>query len=469
MRKNTFACYVLTDKKLKKYLNKKDMEAFKQLKAFNGNITIELADKIANAIKKWALSQNVTHFSHWFFPFASEPAEKQVSFLDYDIKGNIIEKFNGKSLVKTEVDSSSFPNGREVSHFNARGYVKWDYNSNIFVRKDKGSSILYIPSYLITSGGLVLDEKLPLNRALKTLNRSISDVLNCIGYDIKNVTCNLGCEQEFFILDRNIYNKRNDLVYAGRTLFDNSIYNASRHYLGVIPSRISNYFSDLNNELWKLGIATKIQHKECALSQYEIVTIFSNCIDEPQKNMLLIDVMNSIAEQHDLKVLFHEKPFKNISGSGKHNNWSISTDLGINLLDPNQCNSELFLLIFTSVISSINKYYELLQVATYSYANCFRLGGSEAPPPIFSVNIGDDMCQALQSYCNNNTIDLKHCECNRNRTSAVAFTGNKFEFRLIGASQSVFFINTIIANIVAAEFIKILDMLENSEDRKSVV
>ena len=462
MRKNTFACNVLTDKKIKKYLNRKDYEAFKKLKAFNGEVSPYLANKIANAIKKWAVTMGATHFSHWFFPLSNSAAEKQVSFIEYDKHSNIILKFRGDSLLKCEVDASSFPNGGIVNHFDAKGYLKWDYNSSIYIRTDRGIKVVYIPCVFCSQNGDSLDEKMPLNKALNLLNKEATKLLNSLGYNTKNVVCNVGCEQEFFIIDKLVYNRRKDLLYTSRTLLDDRLFGYDQHYLGMIPSRGLEYFSDLNCELWKLGIASKIQHKECASSQYEIVTLFSDCRYEPEKNYLLMDVMQSVAERHELKIIFHEKPFNNLSGSGKHNNWSISANNGINLLDPTKCDSELFMLIFTTIIAGIDNHYKLLQLATYSYSNHMRLGGSEAPPSIFSIHISDNLMFKLHEYTKGEQVNISNLDYDRNRTSPFVFTGNKFELRLVGAGQNIFFVNTILATVVAEEIKRVNEIIRNN-------
>ena len=470
---NEFANLVLTDEKLKRYLNKKDFNKFTTLKRINGEMNFDLADKIASAIKKWALSMGATHYSPWFFPLTGKYAEKQVSFLDYGSNGEYINKFNGKALIKGETDASSFPSGGERMTFEARGYTVWDYSSPVFIKTDEvGNKVLYIPTAFCTYTGHAVDEKTPLLRAIEYMNKTATKLLNNLGYsDVTNVVCNVGCEQEYFLVDKCAYEKREDLKFTGRTLVGSNpikTQKTAHHYFGQISSRVSAFMHDLDKELWKLGIMAKIQHNEVAPTQHEVVPVYSPVNIATDQNSLLMEVMNLVAEKHNYKVLFHEKPYKNVNGSGKHINWSLLTNTGINLLDFNKVNEDLFMLIFTSVISAIDKHYDLLRLSTASLSNDLRLGGDEAPPSVISVFVGEDMLEYLNSYKSTNKVskkkksllDIKASSvakmykdnCDRNRTSPFAYTGNKFEFRMVGSSQSVAFANTVLLTIVANEF-----------------
>ena len=479
-----FSSFVLTDNKLKKLMKNKDFNNFMRIKKFNLQLDFSLADKIAEAIKKWAISMGATHYTHWFFPLTGKYAEKHISFLEYNSKGDFIKKFSGKSLIKGETDASSFPSGGERLTFEARGYTVWDYSSPVFIKEDdKENRVLYIPTAFCTYMGVAVDEKTPLLRATEFLNKEATKLLNTIGYkDVNSVICHVGCEQEYFLIDKSLYNKRKDLVLTGRTLLGAEAIKSqenSYHYLAQIKPSVSAFMHDLNKELWKLGIMAKIQHNEVAPTQHEIVAVYSQANIVADQNSLLMEVMNKVANKHNFKVLFHEKPYKGVNGSGKHNNWSISTDTGINLLDCNKANELVFMLMFTSVISAIDKHYDLLKMSTSSLGNDLRLGGSEAPPSIISVFVGDDMLETLNDFVKSNKFKKKKSSllelktssvakpykdnCDRNRTTPFAYTGNKFEFRMVGSSQSIALSNTVLATIVADELKIINNKLEKVE------
>ena len=471
-----FAELVLTDSKLKKLMKRKDFNAYITLKNNNGEMSFDLADKIATAIKKWALSKGATHYTHWFFPLTGKYAEKHISFLEYNSKGEFIKKFNGNSLIKGETDASSFPSGGERLTFEARGYTVWDYSSPVFIKKDdKENKVLYIPTAFCTYNGVAVDEKTPLLRSTEFLNKQATKLLNTIGYtDVTSVVCHVGCEQEYFLIDKNLYNLRKDLVLTGRTLLGAEAIKSqetSHHYLGQIKPSVSEFMHDLNKELWELGIMAKIQHNEVAPTQHEIVAVYSQANIVADQNSLLMEVMNKVGNKHNFKVLFHEKPYKGVNGSGKHNNWSISTNTGVNLLDSSKANELVFMLFFTSVISAIDNHYDLLKMSTSSLGNDLRLGGSEAPPSIISVFIGDDMSDTLNEFVSSNKVNRKtkskldfktssiikpyKDNCDRNRTTPFAYTGNKFEFRMVGSSQSIALSNTVLATIVGDEIKKL--------------
>lgn len=484
-----FSKYVLTDDKLKKLMNKKDFNKFLQLKESQKNLDIDLADKIAKAIKKWAISLGATHYTHWFFPLTGKSAEKQVSFLDLDSDGEFINMFSGNSLIKGETDASSFPSGGERMTFEARGYTVWDYSSPVFIKEDLSSNkVLYIPTAFCSYHGVALDEKTPLLRATENLNSEAVKLLHKLGYnDVKNVDCNLGIEQEYFLIDEDLYKQRKDLILTGRTLVGSSpslSQETYHHYFCQINPKISSFMHELDKELWSEGIMAKIQHNEVAPRQHEIVPVFSSVNIATDQNQLLMEIMNKVASKHGFKVLFHEKPFSKMNGSGKHNNWSLSTDTGINLLDFNKAKEEVFMLFFTSVLSAIDKHYDLLRMSTSCLGNDFRLGGNEAPPSIISVYIGEDMMQVLNDYVKTEKINKKSKtlldiktssvaklykdNSDRNRTSPFAYTGNKFEFRMVGSSQSTALSNTVLCTIVADELSRINKLLDKSDTNKNI-
>ena len=485
-----FANLVLTDNKLKRFMKKKDFNSFMRLKISNGEMDFALANKIAKAIKKWAITMGATHYTHWFFPLTGTYAEKHISFLDYGSKGEFINKFNGNSLIKGETDASSFPSGGERLNFEARGYTVWDYSSPVFIKKDDNENkVLYIPTAFCTYNGVSVDEKTPLLRATEYLNKETTKLLNTLGFsDVKSVVCEVGCEQEYFLVDKELYSKREDLVFTGRTLLGADAIKSqetSHHYLGQIKPKVSAFMHDLNKELWELGIMAKIQHNEVAPCQHEIVSVYAQVNIVADQNSLLMEVMNKVADKHGFKVLFHEKPYKGLNGSGKHNNWSVSTNTGVNLLNINQADETVFMLIFTSIISAIDKHYDLLKMSTSSLGNDLRLGGSEAPPSIISVFIGEDMKEMFDNFVksnkmkkkNNSLLDIKTTKvaklykdnCDRNRTTPFAYTGNKFEFRMCGSSQSIALCNTVLSTIVADEIRLINEKLEKTEDTKEKV
>ena len=485
-----FAELVLTDSKLKKLMKRKDFLSYEKLKNNNGEMSFDLADKIATSIKKWAISMGATHYTHWFFPLTGKYAEKHISFLEYNSKGDFIKKFNGNCLIKGETDASSFPSGGERLTFEARGYTVWDYSSPVFIKKDdKGNKVLYIPTAFCTYNGVAVDEKTPLLRATEFLNKEATTLLNTLGFlDVTSVICHVGCEQEYFLIDKDLFNKRKDLVLTGRTLLGADAIKSqeiSHHYLGQIKPSVSEFMHDLNKELWELGIMAKIQHNEVAPTQHEIVAVYSQVNIVADQNSLLMEVMNKVAAKHNFKVLFHEKPYKGVNGSGKHNNWSISTNTGINLLDSSKVNELVFLLFFTTIISAIDNHYDLLKMSTSSLGNDLRLGGSEAPPSIISVFIGDDMSEVLDEFVASNKLSKKtkskldfktssvlkpyKDNCDRNRTTPFAYTGNKFEFRMVGSSQSIALSNTVLATIVGDELKKTNKKLNTYIENNNIV
>lgn len=481
--------YVLTDEKLKRYMNRLDYKKFLKLRQNHQELDFCIAEKIAKAIKKWALKNKVKYYTHWFFPLTGKSAEKQVSF--YEIKnGRLIKDFSGHMLTKGETDASSFPSEGERMTFEARGYTLWDISSPVFIKTDdKNNKVLYIPTAFISYNGISLDEKTPLLRANEVLDKSATKLLNFLGHkDVKNVYANLGIEQEYFLVSDEVYNMRKDIMLTGRTLVGSqpSIHQETyHHYFGKIDSRISEFMHDLDAELSSRGIVVKVQHNEVAPSQHEIVAMFCTATIATDQNRLLMDIMEQVAKRHGLRVLFHEKPFKGVNGSGKHNNWSISTNLGQNILDINETDKDTFVLFFTAILSAIDKHYDLLRMSTAGAGNDQRLGGDEAPPSVISVYIGEDMENLINSYLgsadeikNSKTLlnlktsciaPLYKDRCDRNRTSPFAYTGNKFEFRMLGASQSPALTNVVLSTILSAELDEILHNLQNGRTIKDVV
>ncbi len=446
-------------------------------------LTREVADEVAHAMKDWAMAKGVTHFAHWFQPMTGVTAEKHDSFIAPADKDKIIMEFSGKELIKSEPDASSFPSGGLRSTFEARGYTAWDPTANAFIK----NGILCIPTIFCSYNGMALDKKTPLMRSLETLNTQALRVLHAMGHtEVKRVSTTVGPEQEYFLIDRKIAAKRPDLTYTGRTLIGAMPPKGQElddHYFGVVKSRISEYMKDLDRELWKLGILAKTKHNEAAPAQHELAPIYSAGNIATDHNQLTMELMKKIAEKHSMKCLLHEKPFAGVNGSGKHDNWSIGTDTGMNLLKPGKTphdNLE-FLVFFCSVIQAVDEYQELLRMTVATAGNDHRLGAAEAPPAIISVFIGDELTEVLESIRDGSDYQNRKREImetggvdalpnftkdttDRNRTSPFAFTGNKFEFRMPGSSLSVSGPNYILNTAVAEVLSGYADVLENKGD-----
>lgn len=482
-----FSKYVFSDAEMKNFLKKEAYENYIKLKTFGGEMSFALADEIAKAMMKWAISLGATHYTHWFSPLTGKSAEKQVSFIDFSKSGTPIDSFNAKCLIKGETDASSFPNGGERMTFEARGYTVWDYLSPVFIKQDsKNNKVLYIPTAFCSYNGVALDEKTPLLRAMNCLNVWATKVANLLGYnEIKSVITNVGAEQEYFLVDKNLASKRKDIMFTGRTLLGakpTKSQDLYHHYLGEINDKISTFMHELDEELWKVGVMAKIQHNEVAPAQHEVVPVFDQVNTATDQNNLLMELLSKVADRNNLKVLLHEKPFAGINGSGKHNNWSISSNDGRNLLDINKTPFDLFMTMFVSVISAIDNHYDLVRLTTASSSNDHRLGGDEAPPSIISVFIGENMDKILDDYLDGkistddevaylahgtpNLPTLRRDNCDRNRTSPFAFTGNKFEFRMVGSMQSNALPNFVLCTIIAKELKKIANLLENCEENE---
>ena len=441
-----------------------------------------VASVVANAMKDWAVEKGATHFTHWFQPMTGITAEKHDSFVSPDKDGKAIMEFSGKELVMGEPDASSFPSGGVRATFEARGYTAWDPTSYAFVK----DGTLYVPSVFFSYSGEVLDKKTPLLKSMRAPNREAMRILKMFGYaDVKQVFSTVGAEQEYFLIDKKDYLKRKDLIYTGRTLFGAKPPKGQEledHYFGAIKTRVSEYMRDLDEELWKLGIYSKTKHNEVAPSQHELAPLFASSNLANDQNQLIMEMMKRVADRHGMHCLLHEKPFAGINGSGKHNNWSMSTDTGVNLLDPGSTPAEnsRFMLFFAAVIKAVDEYQDLLRLSVASAGNDHRLGANEAPPAVVSVYVGEELAEVLKAFEKDEKYagrkksvmklgvdtlpDLPKDTTDRNRTSPFAFTGNKFEFRMVGSSFSLAGPNIVINTIVADVLRRFADELESAKD-----
>ncbi len=446
-----------------------------------------IANTIASAMKEWAIEKGATHYSHWFQPLTGMTAEKHDAFISPIGNGRVIMEFSGKELIKGESDASSFPTGGVRATFEARGYTAWDPASYAFVK----DGTLFIPTAFCSYTGEALDAKTPLLRSLDALNTQTLRILRLFGDNsVSRVIATVGAEQEYFLIDRELYEKRKDLKYTGHTLFGASAPKGQEledHYFGELRPRVSAYMQDLDKELWKLGINAKTKHNEAAPAQHELAPIYDTVNLAVDQNLLTMELMKKVADRHDLVCLLHEKPFAGVNGSGKHNNWSLTTDMGKNLLDPGRTPAEnaQFLLILAAVIKAVDEYQDLLRLSVAYLGNDARLGGNEAPPVIISMFIGDELEGIINAIAEGNDyhgVDKQYMDfgipsipkfskdtSDRNRTSPFAFTGNKFEFRMPGSSQSISMPNIVLNTIVAHEFRQFADILEKAEDFDSAV
>jgi len=432
-------------------------------------------------MKDWAIELGCTHYTHWFQPMTGVTAEKHDSFITPNGDGQVIMEFSGKELIKGEPDASSFPSGGIRATFEARGYTTWDPTSPAFVR----DSTLYIPTAFCSYTGEVLDKKTPLLRSMEKLSQEAVKVLKLLGKDVKRVTTTVGPEQEYFLIDKEMYDKRPDLIYTGRTLFGAMAPKGQEledHYFGSIKTRVAAYMRDLDEELWKLGVLAKTKHNEVAPSQHELAPIFSTSNIATDHNELTMELMKKVAERHGLVCLLHEKPFKGVNGSGKHNNWSISTDTGENLLDPGKAPEDniQFQLFLAAIIKAVDEYQDLLRITVASAGNDHRLGANEAPPAIISMYLGDDLGALVESIINGTEyrshakikmetgVDalptFRKDNSDRNRTSPFAFTGNKFEFRALGSSLNIACPNYMLNTMVAEELSGFYEKLNGETD-----
>ena len=477
-----FGSMVFNNAIMRDRLPKEIYKQVKRTKEEGVTLTKEVADVVANAMKDWAIEKGVTHFTHWFQPMTGITAEKHDSFLTPDGEDKIIMELSGKELIKGETDASSFPSGGLRSTFEARGYTAWDPTSDAFIK----DGVLCIPTVFCSYTGVALDKKTPLLRSREALNTQALRVLKLFGLDdVKRVNVTVGPEQEYFLIDRKIALKRRDITYTGRTLFGAMPPKGQElddHYFGVIKTRVSEYMRDLDTELWKLGIRAKTKHNEVAPAQHELAPVYASGNIAADHNQLTMEIMKKVAEKHGMKCLLHEKPFAGVNGSGKHDNWSLGTDTGLNLLKPgkNPIENKLFLTFMCAVIKAVDDYQDLLRISVASAGNDHRLGGNEAPPWIISIFVGDDLKEVLRCIAEDESYMAKEREIvtsgvdalpdfvkdttDRNRTSPFAFTGNKFEFRMPGSSLSISGPNFMLNTAVAESLRQFADILEKEDD-----
>ena len=466
-----YGSLVFNDKIMREKLPKDMYKALKKTIENGTHLELDVANSVAVAMKEWALEHGATHYTHWFQPMTNFTAEKHDSFISPTVDGQIIMDFSGKELVKGEPDASSFPSGGLRATFEARGYTAWDPTSPAFI-KDR---TLYIPTAFCSYSGEALDKKTPLLRSMDTLNKEAIKILRLLGNtDVKHINTTVGPEQEYFLVDKDLYNKRKDLIFCGRTLIGAPAPKGQEmedHYFGTLKPRVSAYMHDLDEELWKLGIPAKTKHNEVAPAQHELAPVFDTTNVAVDHNQLTMEIMKKVATKHNMVCLLHEKPFEGINGSGKHNNWSMSTDTGVNLLDPGKTPAEntQFLVFLVAVIKAVDDYADLLRISVASAGNDHRLGANEAPPAVVSIFLGDELTEVLKAIENDEFFAghgavqmdigakvLPHFvkdNTDRNRTSPFAFTGNKFEFRMLGSSSSVANPN-IILNTAVAEVLR---------------
>ncbi len=477
-----FGSLVFDDRMMKAMLSADVYQSLKKTIDEGASLNNDVANAVAAAMKDWAVERGATHFTHWFQPLTGITAEKHDSFITPASDGRVIMEFSGKELIKGEPDASSFPSGGLRATFEARGYTAWDPTSYAFI-KDK---TLCIPTAFCSYGGEALDKKTPLLRSMQALNKQALRILRLFGNtDVKCVRTSVGPEQEYFLVDKALYEQRKDLVFCGRTLFGAKAPKGQEmddHYFGVIKPRVAAYMADLNEELWKLGILAKTEHNEVAPSQHELAPIYTTTNIATDHNQLTMEIMQKVAAKHGLVCLLHEKPFAGVNGSGKHNNWSLATDTGVNLLTPGETPYEnaQFLLFLCAVIKAVDDYQDLLRLSVATAGNDHRLGANEAPPAVVSMFLGDELTAVLDAiendapYSGSEKTTMKlgvhvlpkftRDTTDRNRTSPFAFTGNKFEFRMLGSSNSIACAN-IMLNAAVAESLKIYaDRLENADN-----
>ncbi len=479
---DVFATKVFNEEKMKDYLAKDTFREIEKTIREGKPLNPKIAEAVAHAMKEWALSEGATHYTHWFQPLTGVTAEKHDSFLNPGKDGDIALEFSGKELVKGEPDASSFPSGGLRATFEARGYTAWDPTSYVFIK----NGVLCIPTAFYSYTGHALDKKTPLLRSMEAIDKQARRILNLFGHDeVKTVKTTVGPEQEYFLVDKKYYENRKDLMYTGRTLFGAACPKGQElddHYFGKINDRVQSFMQDLNIELWKLGIQAKTEHNEVAPAQFEIAPVFSTTNIATDHNQLTMEIIQRVAKEHGMVALLHEKPFDYINGSGKHNNWSLSTDTGVNLLSPGDTPQEdaQFLLFLVSIIKAVDEHQDLLRLSVASAGNDHRLGANEAPPAIISIFLGDQLTDILtaiendESYTENANdrmrvgIDIlpkiKKDSTDRNRTSPFAFTGNRFEFRMPGSSGSIAGCNIMLNTAVADVLAEMADYLEKADN-----
>ena len=483
-----FGSDVFDDATMKERLPKKIYKELKQTISVGGELDSHVAEVVANAMKDWAIEKGATHYTHWFQPLTGITAEKHDAFISPTDDGGVILEFSGKELIKGEPDGSSFPSGGLRATFEARGYTAWDCTSPAFVHETpSGSTVLCIPTIFCSYTGEALDKKTPLLRSMEALSVQALRIVRAFGdTEAQKVTTSVGPEQEYFLVDRDTYNQREDLIFAGRTLFGAPAPKGQElddHYFGSIKERVSSYMNDLNEELWKLGVTAKTQHNEVAPAQHELAPIYNTTNIATDHNQLIMETMKKVALRHNLVCLLHEKPFAGINGSGKHNNWSMSTDTGVNLLDPGVTphQNKQFLLILSAILKAVDEYAPLLRESAANPGNDHRLGANEAPPAIISIFLGEQLEDVLNQLCEKGEATSSKVggkldvgvstvpsfmkdATDRNRTSPFAFTGNKFEFRMVGSTASIADPNTVLNTIVAETLRQAADVLEASDD-----
>ena len=484
---------VFNDTVMQERLPKKVYKKLKQTIEEGTELDIETADVIAHEMKEWAIEKGATHYTHWFQPLTGVTAEKHDSFISAPLpSGKVLMSFSGKELIKGEPDASSFPSGGLRATFEARGYTAWDCTSPAFVRKDAAGAILCIPTAFCSYTGEALDEKTPLLRSMEAINKESIRLLRLFGNTTsKKVTPSVGPEQEYFLVDAKKFLQRKDLIYTGRTLFGAMPPKGQElddHYFGTIRQRVASYMKDVNEELWKLGVAAKTQHNEVAPAQHELAPIYAEVNIAVDHNQIIMKTLKKVACEHGLKCLLHEKPFAGVNGSGKHNNWSITTDDGINMLDPGKTPHEnvQFLLVLACILKAVDVHADLLRESAADPGNDHRLGTNEAPPAIISIFLGEQLQDVVEQLLSTGEAthslnggklqtgvttlpDLTKDATDRNRTSPFAFTGNKFEFRMVGSRDSIAGSNVVLNTIVAEAFAEACDVLEKADDFDTAV
>ena len=482
-----FGSMVFDEEQMRERLAKDTFKELQKTIRDGSSLNPKIANAVANAMKEWALEKGATHFTHWFQPLTGVTAEKHDSFIVPDGHGKVMMEFSGKELVRGEPDASSFPNGGLRATFEARGYTAWDPTSYAFIK----NNVLCIPTAFCSYSGHALDKKTPLLRSMEAINRQGLRILKLFGNeDVHTLRTTVGCEQEYFLVDKEYYEQRKDLIYTGRTLFGAPSPKGQEmedHYFGTIKTRVQEFMNELNEELWKLGVSAKTEHNEVAPAQHELAPVFTTTNIATDHNQLMMELIQRIAKKHGMVALLHEKPFEGINGSGKHNNWSISTDTGVNLLEPGETPHEnaQFLLFLCAVIKAVDEHQDLLRLSVATAGNDHRLGANEAPPAIISMFLGDELTEILEAIEQDRPYDGKAKEVmkigahvlpkfqkdttDRNRTSPFAFTGNKFEFRMPGSSASIAGCNIVLNAVVADELKQFADVLEVAPDLPSAL
>ena len=488
-----FGCDVFNDSVMQERLPKKVYKELKKTIEEGKELSMEVADVVAHEMKEWAIEKGATHYSHWFQPLTGVTAEKHDAFITAPMEnGKVLMSFSGKELIKGEPDASSFPSGGLRATFEARGYTTWDCTSPAFVRHDAAGGTLCIPTAFCSYTGEALDQKTPLLRSMEAVNTQALRLVRLFGnHTSKKVTPSVGAEQEYFLIDKEKFKQRKDLVYTGRTLFGAMPPKGQEmddHYLGTIRQRVSAYMKEVNEECWKLGVSAKTQHNEVAPAQHELAPIYAPVNIAADHNQIMMRILKKVASRQGMRCLLHEKPFAGVNGSGKHNNWSLTTDDGINLLDPGKTPHEniQFLLVLTCILKAVDEHADLLRESAADVGNDQRLGGHEAPPAVISVFLGEQLEDVLDQLISTGTAthsksgekmntgvstlpDFMKDATDRNRTSPFAFTGNKFEFRMVGSRDSISSCNVVLNTIAAEAFKEACDRLESAEDLELAV